>query len=329
MQGEACFHKRLNGHTFFHTAFIGLFLAYRKLFAPLLVKIMNISVKLGLALGLASLSFSASALTINAIGTAVGTGNLLSTALLAPNSGITVLGDASYRGTNDSSLQQSGTYSGFTLVPADGAAPTLAMGDGIVLTTGSANVVRNNTQNNFGANTYSGGDDSLAALHGNSVFDANVLGFSFSVGAGTTSVSAQFVFGSEEFPTQQIPDVFGFFVDGVNYAVFADGSRISNNGDSSSFIANPVDGGRYGVEYNGLTKVYTVTGLLNSGLTSHTISIGIADTWDGSFDSGVFLSSLKAGTARLGGIDHEVPEPAAQSLLGLGLAGLAVMRRRA
>ncbi|CAN7208683.1 choice-of-anchor L domain-containing protein [Massilia sp. LjRoot122] len=189
--------------------------------------------------------------------------------------------------------------------------------------------VSNNTQNNFSAVTDSGGDDSLAALHGNSVFDANVLGFSFSVGAGMHSVSAQFLFGSEEFPTQQVPDVFGFFVDGVNYAVFANGDRISNNGDSSNFIANPVDGGRYGVEYNGLTKVYTVTGLLNSGLTSHTISIGIADTWDGSFDSGVFLSSLKASTASVGGIDNDVPEPAALSLLGLGLAGLAAMRRRA
>lgn len=290
-------------------------------------------VKLSLALCLASLSFSASALTINTINTSAGTGNLLTNTLLAQNSGITVVGDVTYQGTNNATVQQSGTYTDFALVPANGDAPTLAMGDGIVLTTGSANVVRNNYLNNFSTITNSGGNTALAALHGSPVFDANVLAFDFTVGAGVKSVSAQFVFGSEEYPTQDVTDIFGFFVDGVNYAVFPDGSKISNSGDGSHFIANPLienpgDMPRFGVEYNGLTRVYTVTGLLASDVTTHRIVIGVADTSDASFDSGVFISSLQAGSSDQGGIGGDVPEPGTVFLMGLGLAGAALMRRR-
>jgi hypothetical protein len=200
------------------------------------------------------------------------------------------------------------------------------MGDGILLTTGSANVVRDNTENNFSASTSSGNDELIAGLYGESVIDANVLSFDFTVGAGVKSVSAQFVFGSEEFPSQNVSDIFGFFVDGRNYAIFPDGSKISNDGDHAKFVANPIDDALYGIEYNGLTRVLTITGLLDSKRTIHTITIGIADTMFPDYDSGVFISSLKANQA---GTGNEVPEPGTVFLLGLGLAGVALMRCRA
>lgn len=287
-------------------------------------------------LALAMTSHSAlAALTINPISTTVGIGNTLSSALLAPSSNITV-GSTSYQGTNTATFQQSGTFSGFNLAPSSGSTPTLNLANGIFLSSGNAKLPLSNTTNSFTGTSGSGSNAALSALNastgGTSVTnDANVLSFNFSVAAGFTSVSAQFVFGTDEFPTQTVTDIFGFFVDGVNYAKFSSGELISNTpGNPTNFISNPVGGGLYGIEYNGLTNVFTVTGLLGAGNLdgSHTLSIGIADTSDSIYDSGVFISSLTAGTATGGGIDNDVPEPASLALVGLALAAAAGAKRR-
>ena len=142
-------------------------------------------------------------------------------------------------------------------------------------------------------------------MSGGETVDANVLSFRFTVPSGRTSVSAQFVFGTEEYPLQNVTDVFGFFVDGVNFARFQNGQLISNTpGNPTNFIANPVGSGLYGIEYNGLTRSLAVTGILGAAAAdgSHTFSVGVADTSDPIFDSGVFLSSLTLGTATGGGI---------------------------
>jgi len=43
----------------------------------------------------------------------------------------------------------------------------------------------------------------------------------------------------------------------------------------------------YGLEYNGLTKAFTVVGLLDTNLARKTSPIGVADTSDSIFVSGV------------------------------------------
>ena len=278
---------------------------------------------------------AASALVINEITTTAGIEGVLLSKLLAPSSGITVVpGSFIYQGTNTSSLAQSGLYTGFNLAPTSGSTPTLTLADGIVLSSGSAAVPLTNTVNNFSRNTGSGANAALTTLAGGETLDANVLTFDFTVAPGQTSVSAQFVFGTEEFPTQSVTDIFGFFVDGDNYAKFASGELISNTpGNPTNFIANPLGAGLYGIEYNGLTQVFTVTGLLDPTVVgAHTLTIGIADTSDTIFQSGVFLTGLRAGTETGGGIDPTVPvipEPETYALMlaGLGAVG-AVARRR-
>jgi hypothetical protein len=42
--------------------------------------------------------------------------------------------------------------------------------------------------------------------------NANGLTILFTVAAGITSISAQFMFATEEFPTQIVTDIFGFFL---------------------------------------------------------------------------------------------------------------------
>ena len=297
-----------------------------------------VAVAASLAFGLAS--SNASALTISTINTTTGIETVLTNALLASGSGVTVVGgSATYQGTNSADLQQSGTYTGFSLAPSSGSTPTLSLANGIFLTSGNANIPLTNTVNKFDASSGSGANAQLGALSLSAggdpdTFDANVLSFNFNVAAGQTSVSAQFVFGTDEFPTQSVTDIFGFFVDGVNFAKFASGELISNtSGNPTNFIGNPVGGGLYGIEYNGLTQVFTVTGILGAGNLdgSHTLTVGVADTSDSIYDSGVFITSLTTGTSTGGGgidVPPAIPEPETYALMLVGLAVLGGVVRR-
>lgn len=282
-------------------------------------------------------SQNASALAITGIEDTVGIGGVLSGAVLGPSSGITVVG-TNYQGTNTASFQQSGTYTGLNLTPSNGSGPKLSMSNGIFLSTGNVNVVGPNVIGDTSESGGSGSSGALSALSLNGggsgvTNDTNGIDIFFTVAAGVTSISAQFMFATEEFPTENVTDIFGFQVDGVNYAKFSSGELISNTpGNPTNFISNPVGAGRYNIAYNGLTRVFTVVGLLATGGDEvHLLSIGIADTEDTLFDSGVFVSSLQAGTATEGGINpdpNQVPEPASLALVGLGVAGLLAARSR-
>lgn len=283
---------------------------------------------LALLIACAFSSQNAAAVTISTINNPAGIGDTLAGALLATNSGINIVaGSTTYQGVNNASIAQSAQYSNFNLAPSNGSSPTLSLANGILLTTGNANLPMSNTSSEFSAIVDSGTNAQLAALTGSVISDANVLGFSFTVAEGVNSISARFVFGTDEFDEQPVTDIFGFFVDGINYAYFPNGQLISNTPDSNNFIDNT--GGTYGIEYDGLTNVLTVTGLLDSSLTTHTFMVGIADTTDRIIDSGVFITSLAAGISNSGGIEDptDVPEPASLGLVGLGLAALAALKR--
>lgn len=283
------------------------------------------------------LTGQASALSLTLIDGSVGAvaaGNTLTAAVQAPASGINVDGSSIiYQGTAIQGQTQAATYTGFSLAPSSGSTPTLNLGDGIFLTSGSANIPPTNTTNSFSNALLQPGSGSnllLTTLSGFNTNDANALSFDFTVDPGVTSVSANFIFGTDEFPTQSVTDIFGFFVDGVNYAKFSSGELISNTpGNPTNFISNPVGSGLYSIEYNGLTKAFNVVGILDSGLTTHTLTIGVADTSDSIWDSGVFIGGLKAGTATGGGGIGTTPDGGTTLiLLGGALAGIAGLRRR-
>jgi hypothetical protein len=255
-------------------------------------------------------------------------------ALLAPGSGINVVGGSlSYVGKTTLGKEQGATYTGFNLSPLSGPGATIINPDGILLTTGTSQIPITNTVPDFSnGNTYpstgTGPSGPLSTLSGLTTYDKNVISFSFTLDPGKTSVNANFVFASDEYPTQTVTDVFGFFVDGVNYAYFPGGALVSNV-PAANFQNNPLGSSGYQIEFNGLTTSLSVEGLINTSLTTHTIMIAIADTNDAAYESAVFIGGLTAANGTTGGIvDSEVPLPASAWLLGSGLIGLFGARRR-
>lgn len=296
----------------------------------------------------ALLATSALAIDLNLIDTSVtDPDQAVIDALVGPGSNITVVpGSVQFVGrSGDGNEAQSALFSNFNLAPNSGAGPTVTIGDGVLLTSGVANIPLTNTVNQWDhiaagvSAPGTGGNADLTALAGTTTNDQNFIQFQFTLdNPADTGIAIDLVFGSDEFPTQDVTDIFGFFVDGVNFAEFPSGDLIGNN-DDTQFIDNPVGSGLYDIEYNGITPRFTIIGEVDPGLTTHTVLIALADTSDDIFDSGAFVSNVR-GTDQGGGIGGPDPTPSPVAvpvggmvsqlalMIALMLAGLLGLRTR-
>ncbi|MBU2979309.1 choice-of-anchor L domain-containing protein [Alteromonas sp. C1M14] len=237
----------------------------------------------------------------------------------------------------DGDTAQSGIFSGVDIT--DGAT-TVSMGQGAVLTSGTANIPSTNSFSSFDPFTpFTGGDADLTAIldaagaPSSATDDVNYIEFDFTLDAGFNAISLDFIFGSDEFPDQGVTDVFGVFVDGTNYAFFPDGSLVSfvQGTNAGNFLDNT--SGLFDIEYDGFSKNLNLVGLVDESLSEHTLKIAIADTSDLIFDSGVFLSNLTGVyTVNDGGVNNpptaSVDEPFSALLFLSGLGALVGLRRR-
>ncbi len=183
--------------------------------------------------------------------------------------------------------------------------------DGILLTSGNAAPAETNTTSGFTGFASGAGDaglDALLTAQGLSdvTTDATVLSFDFTVDAGVNAISLDFIFGTDEYSeyVDAYPEIAGIFVDGVNYAGFADGSLLSltsatvgggnffnNDNWDNAPVTNPL-----AIEYDGISAPLTLLGLLDTSLDEHTIKIAVSDTNDMILDTGIFVANLQGLT---------------------------------
>jgi len=222
----------------------------------------------------------------------------LTNALLAPASGIVISSPSI--ALNASGPDAVNFY--------DGSLAPLVIGAGLLLTSGTTPGTTNTVgwfgQDNSVFTGFSNGDADINAVV-NTVFqtqsyDATTLQFDFTVSdPAATSISFDVVFGSDEFPewVDQFVDSAIVMVNGVNYALFNHDplhplSVISGNLAAGYFQDNA--GNAFPIEYDGVSHVLKIVAPIISGSTNH-IKIGISDTGDHIYDSGVFLSNFSAG----------------------------------
>lgn len=266
--------------------------------------------------------------------TPTGDAGLLASSLLG--AGVTLVGTPTLTGGNLNNANSSAAV--FT----NGLSTGIGIDQGVLLTTGFANLVTNLNNSDGHTGVFNGpGDAQLTALAGVPTFDATILTFNFQTTTG--NLFFQFAFASEEyneFANSNVNDTFGFFVDGLNIALLPatnipisintvnGGNPLGSNAQNSQFFNNNDldDGGPFfAFSYDGFTDVFTVSALgLSAG--THTIKLAIADGGDNVLDSGVFIKG--------GSFVVEPPPPQGVPdasnpllLISIGLCTLVAMRR--
>ena len=209
---------------------------------------------------------------------------------------------------------------GYTISEISGTpTPVVGLDRGVFLTTGGTPGTEN-TSSSFSESLgdFDDGDPLLDATAQDAFSgagetqDAALISFTFDAAdvSGQPSISFDLIFGSEEFPefvNSSFVDIAAVYVNGVNYGLFNNdatqplsivGSSINapdnffTNGDqeNSDGTTRPATG-IYDTEYDGFSVLLNVFAPIQPG--TNEVTIGIADTGDSIYDSGLFVGNVQ------------------------------------
>jgi len=203
-------------------------------------------------------------------------------AFLVENTGITITG-LDYTGASTAA----GVYTG----------GPLNIEDGIILATGRVtNALPPDNSPSTSTNLHKKGCSWCNDLiPGYSSYDAAILEITFDAAPSCSSITFNFVFGSEEYPEwvgTAYNDVFGVYLNDSQIAFDDGGAPITINGPffSGDFVQTPPDNG---LEYDGATFLLRTTATVVPGSNGNTLIFAICDAGDRIYDSGVFLAKLE------------------------------------
>lgn len=188
---------------------------------------------------------------------------------------------------------------------ATGFADALGIAEGVVLASGevagenSTLIGPNTDTSNTGGLDVPGDKDLDLIVAPRTTNDATVLEFDFV--PSSSLVTFSYVFGSEEYQeyvNSSYNDVFGFFVNGTNYATVdtPEGTQpitinsINHETNSNYYVDNSVEPYSANTELDGFTVVLNFEAPVNAGEVN-TMKLAIADTADDALDSAVIIAA--------------------------------------
>jgi hypothetical protein len=199
-----------------------------------------------------------------------------------------------------------------SLILRSGGPNPVSFGNGVLITSGVGAPPRTNLNSAFGEDLGLPGDAEMTQFALNAfpaageTFDATILTLTINVtDPSIRSVRFDVAFGSDEYPEfsdTEFVDIAAISVNGVNYALIDNNpltplSVVQDNLDLGNFINN--EDGFALIEYDGIINLQSIYVPVVFGV--NTIRIGVADTGDGIYDSGLFILDMAGSTLTSGG----------------------------
>jgi len=211
--------------------------------------------------------------------------------------------------------------------------PTLHFGSGVVLSTGNAREITTGPFTTSDVDFGSTPPADTAALvaqvpgGGSGFFDTARLSLSINPGLDTQYINFSLAFGTNE--AGITTDRVGIFVNGVYFWQMADAPFNQFNpwaaqaGSGFGFATNLYPQGDV-LAYPSLTLSF----LVEQPGSPLTLDFVVTDVTDGRTDTAILIGNLNGSLTASGTVLQPIPVPAALWLLGSGLAGLTLSRRR-